>query len=243
MLQGGPRISVPIAQWFTRAILSVLFVLGIASQSALAAGGESYDYDGLGRLVRAVSTSGVVTEYVYDAAGNITAVVRGGSVSPPTLSEIAPASIRRGTAVRVTLTGTNLQNAGLQIPDRDLTFSAVTRTPTSIAFDLVASALAVLGASAVRVSSASGSASINIDVRPSLPKVELSPLPIAVPPDGRNATIELVLTSADDVAHTIALSTARPDIASVSPASLTIPAGSTRAPFLVTGRSGGNSVV
>ena len=219
----------------------LLLALSAAMQPAHAAGGESYDYDGLGRLVRAISSSGVVTEYVYDAAGNITAVIRGGAASPPTLSNVAPASVRRGSQVRVTLTGTSLQNAALQALDRELTISGVTRTATSLAFDLVASAQAALGASTLRVSSAAGNATININVRPPLPKIELSPLPIAVPPDGRSATIDLVLSNADDQAHTIALSTVRPDIASVSPASVTIPAGATRTALFVTGRLGGNT--
>lgn len=218
-----------------------LLALGAALQPAHAAGGESYDYDGLGRLVRAISSSGVVTEYVYDAAGNITAVNRGATASPPTLTNAAPASIRRGSQVRVTLTGTNLQNAALQALDRELTISGVTRTATSLTFDLAASFQAALGASALRVSSAAGAATINITVRPPLPAVELSPLPIAVPPDGRSATIDLVLANADDQAHTITLSTARPDIASVSPAAVTIPAGSTRTSIFVTGRLGGNT--
>jgi len=209
-------------------------------QPAHAAGEERYDYDGLGRLVRAIS-SGVVTEYAYDAAGNITAVVRGAAAAAPTLSVVAPTSLRRGSQARVTLTGSNLQNAALQALDRELTISSVTRTATSLTFDLVASPLAALGASGLRVSSAAGNASININVRPTLPKVELSPLPIAVPPDGRSATIDLVLSNADDQAHTIALSTVRPDIATVSPASITVPAGSTRASFFVTGRLGGNT--
>ena len=230
-----------MAGWFTLAIALLLLALSTALQPARAAGGESYDYDGLGRLVRAISSAGVVTEYVYDAAGNITAVIRGGAASPPTLTNVAPASIRRGSQVRVTLTGTNLQNAALQALDRELTISGVTRTATSLAFDLVASAQVALGASALRVSSAAGNATININVRPPLPKVELSPLPIAVPPDGRSATIDLVLSNADDQAHTIALSTVRPDIASVAPASVTIPAGSTRAALSVTGRLGGNT--
>ncbi len=241
MQKSGFRLGVGLSGWIALVSALLLLILSAALQPARAAGGESYDYDGLGRLVRAISSAGVVTEYVYDAAGNITAVNRGGAASPPTLSDVAPASIRRGSQVRVTLTGANLQNAALQAVDRELTISGVTRAATSLSFDLVASAQAALGASTLRVSSAAGNATINISVRPPLPKIELSPLPIAVPPDGRSATIDLVLSGADDQAHTIALSTVRPDIASVSPASVTIPAGSTRTTLFVTGRLGGNT--
>lgn len=241
MQHGGFGIAAHRLAWIVQIFAVLLLAFVVLPQHARAAGGESYDYDGLGRLVRAISSSGVVTEYVYDAAGNITAVIRGGSAAPPTLTSVAPASIRRGSQVRVTLNGTNLQNAALQALDRELTISGVTRTATSLAFDLAASAQAALGASALRVSSAAGNATININVRPPLPKVELSPLPIAVPPDGRSATIDIILSNADDQAHTIALSTVRPDIVSVSPASVTIPAGSTRSALFVTGRAGGNT--
>jgi YD repeat-containing protein len=238
----GFRRVTGLSAWFAFFGAMLLGALiGIAVPNAHAAGGESYDYDGLGRLVRVISSSGLVTEYVYDAAGNITAVIRGAAASPPALSAVAPTSIRRGSQVRVTLTGSELQNVALQALDRELTISSVTRTATSLAFDLAASAQAALGASILRVSSAAGSATINLNVRPPLPKIELSPLPIAVPPDGRSAAIDLLLSNADDQAHIIALSTVRPDLASVSPASVTIPAGSTRTTIFVTGRAGGNT--
>lgn len=229
----------PAWRWVLCAMAAIL--VAALSTQALAAQGESYDYDGLGRLVRVISSTGVVTEYVYDAAGNITAVTRGAQASPPTLTAVTPTTIRRGDQVRVTLTGANLQNAALQAVDRELTISGVTRAPTSLSFDLAASLLATVGPSALRVSSAAGSASIDITVRPPLPTAQLSPLPIAVPPDGRSAAVDLVLSNVDDQAHTVALSTVRPDIATVSPASVTIPAGSTKATFFVTGRAGGNT--
>ena len=172
MQHGGFGIAAHRLAWIVQIFAVLLLAFVGLPQHARAAGGESYDYDGLGRLVRAISSSGVVTEYVYDAAGNITAVIRGGSATPPTLTGVAPASIRRGSQVRVTLNGTNLQNAALQALDRELTISGVTRTATNLAFDLAASAQAALGASALRVSTAAGNATININVRPPLPKLE-----------------------------------------------------------------------
>lgn len=219
----------------------LLLALALIGFAAAAAQGESYDYDGLGRLVRVISSDGVVTEYVYDPAGNITAVVRGAQANPPTLTAVSPTAIRRGTQMRVTLTGTNLQNVSLQAQSRELTISGVTRSATSLAFDLAASMQATLGAAALRVSSAAGSASINITVRPPLPTIEVSPLPIAVPPDGRSANLTLTLSNADDQPHTIDLSIAAPSIASVQPRSITLPAGSTTAPLSVSGSQGGNT--
>lgn len=234
------RLGSP-AGWIAWILVLAALVFATWPAPTLAAGGERYDYDGLGRLVRAVSNTGIVTEYIYDAAGNITAVVRGGAATPPTLTAISPASLRRGSQTRVTLTGTHLQNAALQAIDRELTISGVTRSDSSLAFDLAASTQATLGPSLLRVSSAAGNATIAIQVRPPLPSVELSPLPIAAPPDNRSATVDVVLTGADDQAHTIALSTAHPAIATVSPATLTIPAGATRASIFVTGHATGNT--
>jgi len=47
-----------------------LAVLLLIVSSAFA-GTEHYDYDSLGRLIRFIGADGRVTEYVYDAVGNI----------------------------------------------------------------------------------------------------------------------------------------------------------------------------
>lgn len=224
------------------AVFALLLLIWTATcVDAWAAGSERYDYDGLGRLVRVIQGDGTVTEYTYDPAGNITEVKRGSPAVPPTITSVQPSSIRQASRTRVVLSGSNLANASVTADDRELDISSVTRGASTIEFDLAVSAAAKVGASTLRVTSAAGSGTGTITVRPALPTVTVSPLPIAVPPDGRSAVLEIVLSSVDDVAHTIALSTVRPEIARVTPASVTISAGSTRASIQVAGIAGGNT--
>lgn len=61
-------------------ILAIVF--GVVPGRAAWAGTTQYDYDTLGRLVKVISSSGAVTTYTYDNAGNRTASqTSGGSAS------------------------------------------------------------------------------------------------------------------------------------------------------------------
>lgn len=81
------------------------------------------------------------------------------------------------------------------------------------------------------LSSALASLSVQAPVPPSL---TVEPTPIALPPDGRPRELTLRLSKADYRDNTIALSLSDTSKASVSPASVTIPAGQTSAKFTVT---------
>jgi len=69
----------------------VVAVLATLFAGPVQAGEERYDYDALGRLVRVIDEQGRVTEYVYDAAGNILQVIVSGtgSAQPPAVTENA----------------------------------------------------------------------------------------------------------------------------------------------------------
>ncbi|MCU7370603.1 RHS repeat protein [Paucibacter sp. O1-1] len=222
------------------ALLLCLLALLLPGPGA-AAGSERYEYDGLGRLVRVIDAGNSVTEYQYDAAGNITAVIAGGAAVAPTVTAVQPTAVRRASTVRMSLTGTQLANASLSAADPEITISRVTRAATTMAFDLSVSAAAALGASSLRVSTAAGTASASITVRPALPVAQVAPLPIAVAPGGSAAAYDLTLDHADDEAHSFALSMVRPELATVTPTTLSIPAGQTVARFSVRGLVGGNT--
>ncbi|MFN3811753.1 MAG: RHS repeat domain-containing protein [Roseateles asaccharophilus] len=202
---------------------------------------ERYEYDGLGRLIRVIDAANKLTEYQYDAAGNILAVRTDGTAQPPTATGISPASLRRGSSTRITLNGTQLATAALTADDPELGISRVSRSAGSIAFDLAVSPTARLGASALRLSSAAGTASISLQIRPLLPVAQVAPLPIAVSPSAGAAGFDLTLSHADDEAHQFTLAVVRADIATVSPLSLSLAAGQTAARFAVRGLKGGNT--
>ena len=56
----------------------VLLVAGLVVTGTVGqAGQERYEYDPIGRLVRFTDSNNEVTDYTYDAAGNILSVTRG----------------------------------------------------------------------------------------------------------------------------------------------------------------------
>lgn len=219
----------------------MLMVLGLLLAGTAQAATERYEYDGLGRLIRVIDGANKLTEYEYDAAGNIRAVRTDGVAQPPTVSAITPTALRRGSSSRVTLTGTQLATAALTADDAELSISKVSRTATSLSFDLAVSPLAGLGTSLLRLSSVAGTASIALQIRPALPVPTVAPLPIAISPSAGAAGFDLTLDHVDDESHQFALTVQREDIATVSPASLSITAGQMSARFSVRGLKGGNT--
>ncbi len=204
---------------------------------------ERYDYDPLGRLVRMVDGQGRVTEYIYDAVGNILEVRTGGAAQPPTVTDIAPATMRRGTSATVTINGTNLSNVEVRAADPQLQISGVSGTATRVTFNLAAGLGAALGAAPIVLRNSLGEVTRSITIQPTLPSLSIAPTPIAIPPDGVARSFSVALSHADVVAHTVSVTSDQPTIASVSPASAVIAAGQTQATFQITGVLGGQTVI
>ena len=222
----------------------VVAVLATLFAGPVQAGEERYDYDALGRLVRVIDEQGRVTEYVYDAAGNILQVIvsGAGSAQPPAVSASTPASIRRGETKAVQITGTGLANAHVSTPDPGLDISGLQVTATQITFSLTATLAATLGARTISISSASGSTSVQITVNPVLPTLGMSPAPIAVPPTGTGRNFFVTLSSADNIEHVVTLQSSNPSRMTVTP-SITFAPGQTERIVTVTGLTAGNAAV
>lgn len=225
-----------LAAWLLGALVAL-------TPAAALAGQERYDYDGLGRLIRVIDEQGRVTEYVYDAAGNLLRVITGGSAQAPAVTSSSPASIRRGETKAVQIIGTGLSGAHVSTADAGLEVSNLRATATQIDFNLTASTSAGLGARTIAVSNSAGSTSISLTVNPVLPKLGMSPQPIAVPPTNTARSFFVSLSSADNIPHTVNLASANTAIASVSPASIAIPAGQTEMIVSVTGKAAGNTSI
>lgn len=219
----------------------VLFMFLMFGAQLVWAASERYEYDGLGRLIRLIDASNMLTEYEYDAAGNVLAVRTEGAAQPPTLIGINPSALRRGSSSRVTLSGAQLATATLTADDPELAISRISRAATSISFDLQLSDRAALGASTLRLSSVSGSAAIALQVRPARPLPSVAPLPIAISPGAGAAGFDLSLDHVDDESHQFSLTVLRSDVATVSPASLSISAGQLNARFSVRGLAAGST--
>ena len=209
------------------------------------AGEERYDYDALGRLVRVIDEQGRVTVYTYDPAGNILSVtVTGpGTAQPPVVNTYTPTSIRRGETKPVTISGTGLIGANVRTADPGLDISGVVVSATQISFSLTALATAGLGSHSISISNAGGSTAVQITVNPVLPKLNMSPLPIAVPPTGVGRSFFVTLSSADNIEHVVSLASSLPSRVTVSPASVTFATGQVEKLVTVTGLSAGNASI
>lgn len=225
------------------ALLIVCFLFPATFLTASHAGEERFDYDPLGRLIRVVDEQGRVTEYVYDPAGNLLQVITAGTAAPPTVSTIVPDNLRRGESKQFVVTGSGLTGVRINLPDPGLSLSNVQPGSTEIRFTLTASATATLGPQPISFSNAAGSTDAAVTVSPVLPAVTVVPAPLAVAPDGTARQFTIRLSSADNLDHAISLSTANTAVATVTPASLTIPAGQTEAQASLTGHTGGQTVM
>lgn len=221
-------------------LCSAAFLAALPLQCAEAAS-ERYDYDPLGRLIRVIDGAGRVTEYEYDAAGNIRAVRTGGSAVglAPTVTAVTPASFRKRESVQVTVTGSNFVGARLTSADPEVDIANVAATATQFRFSVSATEAALTGSKSFSVANAAGAASFSLTLAPPLPQASFNPQPIALPPDNAPRSFTLLLSNADTIEHTVSLATDNAAIATVSPASVTFTPGQTSATIQIIGRAGG----
>lgn len=200
---------------------------------------EKFDYDPLGRLIRYVDRSGYVTEYNYDGAGNILSVVAGAAVAPPSVSRVSASRLRRGTSLAMIVEGSGFSGARLDVQSDGVEIDDVSVSPARIAFSLSASLSAAVGPAVVRISNSVGEARIEVTVDPQLPSFAFLPIPIAIPPDGRNQNVAIELSNVDVHAHQFALTVDSPAVASVSPQLISVAAGQSRSTFAIKGLASG----
>lgn len=223
--------------WRLFGLLFCVLFIGTANAAT-----ERFDYDPLGRLIRAVDNSNRVTEYSYDAAGNLLEVRTGATAVAPVVTGITPASLRRGESQTITVTGSGFIGANIVSPEPALDISNLQVTATQIKFDLSASAIATLGVQPISISSALGNAVANVTVAPLLPKVNVDPAPLAIPPDNVTRQFTIRLSNTDIVDHAITLSASNSNI-TVSPASLVIPAGQLSVSANIKGVTAGQATI
>ena len=246
----GLSIAVRPARWvkagfaYVASPLTALLLI-VGAVASVQAAVERYGYDPIGRLVQFVDSANQVTEYTYDAAGNLTTVTGGGSASnyAPLLSSVTPNFIRRGQTQSITIAGQRLQSGSLQTSHAALALSKVQQTPTQITADLVVGATVPLGTQTLTYANPAGTASLNITVAPVLPVLSAEPSPLALPPDNLGRPITLRLSSADLMAHTVNLSFSDTSKATISPASVSFAAGQTEAQVTVTSKAAGFSTL
>lgn len=225
-----------------RLLASVMLICACAGlYQPVQAAIERYGYDPLGRLIQFVDSSNQVTEYSYDAAGNLTTVTGGGAAAAylPVLTSVTPNFVRRGDVKSIVITGQRLQAGSLQTSDTGLDLLNVRQTATQIQTDLSVGANVPLGTQTLTFNNAEGSASLGITVAPVLPVLSAEPSPLALPPDNTAHTITLRLSTADVIAHVVNLAFTDTSKATISPASVTLTSGQTSVLVSVTSKLAG----
>lgn len=221
-------------------VACALLGLGVGSHWAQA-GVERYGYDPLGRLIQRVDANNQLTEYQYDAAGNLVSVSAPGAVagSSAVISTVTPSFFRRGQTGTLTLTGQNLQTGSLSTSDPGLDISNIRQTASQIQVDLAVGPQVPTGQHQITLTNARGAVNGSFTVGPALPTLALEPSPLALPPDNTPRTVTVRLSHADSIAHTVTLAMSDPAKAAVSPSSVTLSPGQTTALVSVTPKAAG----
>jgi YD repeat-containing protein len=222
--------------------LRLLLVGPLVLPTIVHAAAENYDYDPAGRLIRRIDSQSRATEYVYDAAGNITSVVGNAVAQAPTVSSFSPQSIARNQVLQVVVLGTGLSNVNLHLPHPGLAISRVARTQSSLSFDLSVDTSAPLGPQQIVLRNAMGTASIMIDIHPA-PLYSLLPLPVLLTPDNVARRYMLTTSAASSTAIAFAVNSLAPATVKINSPSVSIPAGSTETALSLSGLREGSAVV
>ncbi len=227
----GARRSTRIRHgaFMLRCLAVSALALGLASSWS---GEDRYDYDPLGRLVRHVDPAGRVTQYQYDAAGNILSVGPPDGTAlagAPALNALSPDLIRRGDTRSITLAGQGLRVGTLRASDPGLDLSQVQQQLNEIRAQLSVASTTPTGEQALVFSNSLGSARIAVKVGPALPQLSLEPNPLALPPDNRPHAITIRLSGADVVSHEVSITSSDTTRLGVTPGRVTLEAGATSA--------------
>jgi len=161
---------------------------------------------------------------------------------PPIVATgVIPASIRRGETRPFTVTGSGMLGAQVTSSDSGLSITNLQTTAAQATFSLTASSAALLGTAVLSVTNpgvAKGVASVGVTVQKVLPRIQVLPALIAVPPDGPSGaprSFQILLTDTDDVDRKFTITSADASLAQIAPLAFTIPAGQTRAIVTILG--------
>lgn len=163
------------------------------------------------------------------------------------VTSLTPSLLRRGESGSFRMDGTYLNGATVTLPaNSGLTLSALQTTETQATFTLAAAVDAVSGQRVLQVANPSvpdSTATAALTIIDGAPRINTDPSPISLFPNGRNNTVTIRLSAADSIDNTIALTSSDPTIATVTPASITIPRGQVQAAVQVTGLKVGTTLL
>jgi len=222
---------------------AVLLAVCLGLPGAASADQARYIYDGLGRLIRVIDGQGNVATYHYDAVGNLSGITRDTTAAlQVTAGPISPNFGRRGMSVDVTIPGANLLGSTLTTDNAGVEVTQTVVTDTAITARLVISATAAVGTTLVRIDTGIGAVSLPFAVGPTPSVPVIAPLVISVTPGGGTATATISMATNDGYPTTLTLTTGNSQIATVSPAQLTVQPGQSQTITITGGTAGGTAL-
>lgn len=163
------------------------------------------------------------------------------------VTSMTPSYLRIGASASFQMTGTYLNGASIALPqDSGIALSDLVTTETTANFKLTAAQQAPIGEKALLVTNALApdtSATVKVSLVNGAPAISTDPGQISIAPTAQANSITLRLSSVDVIAHDLSLALDDPDIATVSPARLTIPAGSQQAAVTLSGLKVGTTML
>ena len=165
--------------------------------------------------VQAQSDERVFSEYQYDEVGNEISRTQERSGAAPNVDTVTPAIVRQNQTLLISLTGQGLRGAQLGDQNPFFTFSDISSTDQALSFTLAVDGDAEQGPAQVSVSTGLGTAFFSLNVLSELPDLRLAPSPLVLTP-GTVQTLDVSLSFADVLDHTVSVSVANSAVASVS---------------------------
>lgn len=177
--------------------------------------------------VAAHADSQRIVDFGYDAAGNLISVDTHVQSAPPNVGGVDPAFINRGLTKAFTANGDNLFGAEVSVTGSGLSVAGVITAPTEVTFFLTATSTAALGPATVHFTTLLGQADAVIEIGARLPKLSTVPSPMVVPADATPIPFAIHFDASVPQDRTLTLSTGDPAVATVTPASVPLPGGTT----------------
>ena len=183
----------------------------------------------------AYAVSRTVTQYGYDASGNIVEDIKitFSNAASPTLTNTAAGAVRRAESVTVTLSGTGLANARIKPNSAKLSTTVKNSSDTSITVEVEAPLDAALGQQELVITTLLGDVSIFVDVYPKRPEILLSPFRLVVADNGTPLNIALRLSNTDVFSHDMAVSVRDTSVATVEQSTVRFDEGEIAASSLI----------
>lgn len=182
-----------------------------------------------------------IVDYTYDGAGNITSI-RSNRTGPPVITALQPDFIHKERITSFTVTGVDLLGTVVTTTTSGLDILNINNiSATQVEFTLEANNAAVVGSGALSFSTHLGSDTEAIAIIDRLPAITFEPKPVLLTPDGQEVEVKLFFDQPFSTDQVYDLVMQDSSIASVSPQSIALVAGSTSVTIITAGINNGST--